>query len=283
MRTMRTRRVWGVGVSEGRVGCRGGGGFTLIELLVVVSIIALLVALLLPALSSAREMARTSTCMSNMRQIGGGQLSFVADHNGRLPGNGYLANATESQRFWMHWLNYAYDMRIRQHGVGIYPGSIYCPSMRLMEPHGFPRSYAMNRTAKGGRIWSVPNDEAGPYQESTSPPPGWLYAYLGARVEGFRRPSFGFLVIEGHSGETASSRHPGTKQNVDDWLGNYGTTNSHVTHPWPHVADNASGTGSYSFRHHLTGVYLFVDGHAERLRPTDNVNGSERYSFSGRP
>jgi prepilin-type N-terminal cleavage/methylation domain-containing protein/prepilin-type processing-associated H-X9-DG protein len=57
-------------------------GFTLIELLVVVAIIAVLVAILLPALSKAREMAKSAVCLSNLRQSFTGNQFYADDNKG---------------------------------------------------------------------------------------------------------------------------------------------------------------------------------------------------------
>jgi prepilin-type N-terminal cleavage/methylation domain-containing protein/prepilin-type processing-associated H-X9-DG protein len=59
--------------------------FTLIELLVVIAIIALLVSILIPSLQTARELARSAKCKSNMHSVGLGLHFYVAENNEWLP------------------------------------------------------------------------------------------------------------------------------------------------------------------------------------------------------
>ncbi|MFP3902671.1 MAG: DUF1559 domain-containing protein [Armatimonadota bacterium] len=60
-------------------------GFTLIELLVVIAIIAILAAILFPVFARAREKARQSTCLSNVKQINLALLMYKQDYDSRLP------------------------------------------------------------------------------------------------------------------------------------------------------------------------------------------------------
>ena len=67
-------------------------GFTLIELLVVIAIIAILAALLLPALASARNRARTTNCISNLKQWNLAEQIYATDNNDGIPSDGLDRN-----------------------------------------------------------------------------------------------------------------------------------------------------------------------------------------------
>ncbi|RYX86374.1 DUF1559 domain-containing protein [bacterium] len=76
-------------------------GFTLIELLVVIAIIAILAAILFPVFARARENARKTSCMSNMKQIGLGTMQYTQDYDEFLPDATYGPSSLVTDPKWM--------------------------------------------------------------------------------------------------------------------------------------------------------------------------------------
>ncbi len=83
-------------------------GFTLIELLVVIAIIAILAAILFPVFAKAREKARQTSCLSNMKQLTLGMLMYAQDYDekwcpGYRGGGGYDPVTKTNRTGWYAW------------------------------------------------------------------------------------------------------------------------------------------------------------------------------------
>jgi general secretion pathway protein G len=65
-------------------------GFTLVELLTVIAIIGVLAAIIIPVVGRVRDSARSTQCLSNLRQIGAASRLYADDHKGMTPPLGYL-------------------------------------------------------------------------------------------------------------------------------------------------------------------------------------------------
>jgi len=138
-----------VQIEKGLIAMRRG--FTLIELLVVIAIIAILAAILFPVFAKAREKARQSSCLSNVKQLMLGALQYAQDYDERLPKHGTACVGTNAkdQCQWVKldpyvkntqcWycpsgnnLRYGWNITPANNGVGTSLGTIQAPSSSVV-------------------------------------------------------------------------------------------------------------------------------------------------------
>ncbi|TWT66260.1 Fimbrial protein precursor [Posidoniimonas polymericola] len=141
-------------------------GFTLVELLVVIAIIGVLIALLLPAVQAARESARRSQCINNLKQIGLAFHNHESSHN-VLPSGGWewdspptyeggvAATGKEQRAGWgFQILPYVEGQSIVDAGpvaaVGATLPVFFCASRR--SPQSFQREDKFDPPLTGGMI-----------------------------------------------------------------------------------------------------------------------------------
>jgi prepilin-type N-terminal cleavage/methylation domain-containing protein/prepilin-type processing-associated H-X9-DG protein len=162
-------------------------GFTLVELLVVIGIIALLISILLPALSKARESAKTVACLSNMRQIGQACMQYSTEHKGFWVPPSYQ----NDDEFWYCSLvDEGYLTAPDGYGKGpqIAKNVFYCPS-------GNPDNVVAATSSSG--VSAVPNSTLD------------MQGAFGQRHASLTRPSV---------------NNPSGKYTVDCWYGINGST-----------------------------------------------------------
>jgi prepilin-type N-terminal cleavage/methylation domain-containing protein/prepilin-type processing-associated H-X9-DG protein len=227
---------------------RSKRGFTLIELLVVIAIIAILAAILFPVFAQARESARKTTCISNLKQVGMALLMYAGDYEETLPWStssrlsgwtwyqsvdpyiktGVGPNGTTQKTFWL-------CPSFANRGIPKAPGDPDPPAPAVA-PH-VSRSYGAN-----GNLMPTFNTAKG----------DWFPGRI-SQLASISAPAQVVLVSHTQGVRTMSGG--------DDWTTGCMGDEEGVAPGW-----NSSYYCAARYRHNGGAVYLLADGHSKWFR-----------------
>ena len=226
--------------------CCGKRGFTLIELLVVIAIIAILAAILLPALQAARERAKATNCVSNMKQLGTTVNIYLDNCRYMLSVNHARPDKYASGQ-WGKEISYVMDRGSFNKNVA--PQYYYCPST---SPSAIKKAAKYDFTY--GICYSPESSGNGFFKLDKSIWGDVYNAPYGLSVKKCKMPSAfpAFFDSVWSKNYTADQSYHG--------LGCY--------LPQPNRTDRGM-----SFRHGGKGTMLYLDCHVTSSDPDDFVGG----------
>lgn len=275
---------------------RRKAGFTLIELLVVVAIIAVLMAILMPALGRARMQARSTVCVSNLRQLGQWGMMYAQQWDNWLPTQGKRSGSDDVTSWdWSTWcdisgtgwvvkaINDGMSFKNNSDGtVNLLGSKLECPeamiigSFRKTGPwyHTFALNTYLGGSRKSNADYSLKTNSDGSFQ--TPMPKNTLL-----------RPQtiwFGDSGVGWANGSASDGYDFGYALNLDATATLIGDVPSSKNGPWPWVVGGPGGT-LLSMPGHpgRTANFVFGDGHAEgvTMNAYYGMNVNARKKFMG--